>query len=68
MRQTLLVGEELDAKLQQYLKRVRLEGGPVNSRLVVAAIRGILLAYDKSRLQEFGGYIKLSKLIFFYTK
>ena len=54
-----LLGEELEAKLQQYLKQAQLEGGPVNLRVLVAAVRGILLAYDKSRLQEFGGHIKL---------
>ena len=60
---TCLLGDALDAKLlnQIYLKRIREEGGSVSSRIVKAAARGILLAYDKGKLAEFGGHISLSK-------
>ena len=51
----------LDVKFQKYLKQIQEEGGSVLSRIVRAAVRGILLAYDKAKLAEFGGHISLSK-------
>ena len=58
---SLLLGEDLDAKVQLYLKNVRKGGGVVSSRIAMAAARGILLSYDKYRLAEFGGPVLLNR-------
>ena len=39
----LLLGTEVDQKVQMYLKRVRVEGGVVTARIAIAAARGVLL-------------------------
>ena len=57
----LLLGEELDRKVQEYLKNVRSSGGVVSARIAMAAARGILLSYDKNMLAEFGGPIELNR-------
>ena len=57
----LLLGDDLDAKVRLYLKRVRGGGGVVSARIVIAAARGILLSCDKSRLVEYGGPIELNR-------
>ena len=55
---SVLLGEDLDAKLQLYLKYVHSGGGIVSSRI---AARGLLLSYDKYRLAEFGGPVHLNR-------
>ena len=57
----LLLGEELDTKVQMYLKKVRNRGGVVSSTITVAAAKGILLHCDREKLAEFGGHISLSR-------
>ena len=39
----VLLGEELDSKVQLYLKKVREGGGVVSARIAMAAARGIVL-------------------------
>ena len=56
----VLLGEELDQKVQAYLRRVRDGGGVVSSRIAIAAARGILLSTDKLKLLEYGGHIQLN--------
>ena len=56
-----LLGRELDDKVQAYLVKVREAGGAVSARIAVATARGVLLTYDKTRLEEFGGSIRLGK-------
>ena len=56
-----LLGDALDVKLQKYLKWICEEGGSVSSRIVRPAAQGILLAYDKAKLADFGEHISLSK-------
>ncbi len=58
---SLLLGEDLDTKVQLYLKNVRKGGGVVSSRIAMAAARGVLLSYDKYRLAEFGGPVLLNR-------
>ena len=53
-----LLGRELDDKVQAYLVKVREAGGAVSARI---AVRGVLLSYDKTRLEEFGGSVRLGK-------
>ena len=54
-------GEEYDEKVQLYLRKVREGGGIVSARIAIAAARGILLTYDKSKLIEYGGHVDLSR-------
>ena len=55
----LLIGETVDKQVQEYLRKVRLGGGVVTSRIAVAAAKGILLACDRLKLLEFGGHVSL---------
>ena len=57
----MLLGHELDRKVQAYLKKVREGGGAVSARIVTAAAPGILLSCDKTRLEEYGGNIRLNR-------
>ena len=57
----VLLGEVLDVKVQQYLRRVREGGGVESARIAMAAARGILLAYNRSRLVEFGVDVELNR-------
>ena len=57
----LLLGDELDKKLQLYLRRIREDGGPVTAGIAIAAARGLLMAEHKNRLFENGGHIKLNR-------
>ena len=57
----ILLGESVDAKVQMYLRRVWDGGGVVTVRITVAAVRGILLSCDCSKLAEFGGPIILNR-------
>lgn len=52
----VLLGEELDEKVQLYLRKVSKGGGVVSARIAVAAARGILLSY---MLFENGGHVCL---------
>ena len=52
----VLLGYALDIKLQQYIIKVREGGGVVSSRIVMAAARGLLLAYNRNLLVENGGH------------
>ena len=47
--------------VKAYLKSVREAGGSVSSQVVIAAARGILTSLDKTKLQEFGGHIDLTR-------
>lgn len=51
----VLVGEDLDRQIQQYLTKVRDGGGDFSARIAMAAARGILLSCDQLRLYEFEG-------------
>ena len=57
----VLLGELLDAKVQQYLRRVREGVGVVSARIAMAAGRGILLSCNHSRLVKFGWDVELNR-------
>ena len=57
----VLLGQELDQKVQLYLKKVREGGGAVSTRIVMAAARGLLLKYDSGMLAEFGGPVQINR-------
>ena len=52
---SVLLGADVDARVQAYLTRLREGGGVMSARIATAAARGLLLCYDKSRLAELGG-------------
>ena len=56
-----LLGDKLDKLLQMYIRKIRDGGGSVSTRIVVAAARGLLLSYDKIKLEEFGGSLRLNR-------
>ena len=57
----MLLGDDLDMKVQMYLKKVREGGGVILARIAMATARGIVLTCDRSLLVEFGGHVELSK-------
>ena len=57
----LLLGSDLDMKVQQYLRKVREAGGSVSSRTVVSAARGIAKSCNRNILAEFGGPVVLNR-------
>ena len=57
----LLLGEDLDEKVQIYIKKVREGGGAISARIVMAAARGILLKCNRGLLADFGGHVELKR-------
>lgn len=56
-----LLGAELDSKVQTFVNNIRISGGVINTAIVMASGRGIVLAKDRSMLYENGGHIQISK-------
>ena len=56
----VLLGDDLDWKVQLYLKKVREGRGVVSARIAMVAARGIVLTCDRSMLVEFGGHVELN--------
>jgi len=56
----LLIGEELETQVQQYIKNARKRGLAINTSVVIAAGDGIVMAHDANLLAENGGTIKLT--------
>ena len=57
----LLLGKDIDEKIQLYLRKIREQGGIITASVVVAAARGILISSNRMQLAEFGGHIVLSR-------
>ena len=57
----VLLSEELDKKVKQYLLKVREGGGAVSAQIAIASARGILLHRDRSSLLKFEGHIQLNR-------
>ena len=57
----LLLGEDLDTKVQQYLRALRESGGAINTAIVLGAARGIILKTKRTVLAEYGGHVVLTK-------
>ena len=55
----LLLREELDAKIAEYIHALRLAGGIVNRSIVQAAAKGIVTHSNPSQLQEHGGHVQI---------
>ncbi len=57
----LLLGKQLDAKVQAYLRKLREGGGVVSARIAMAAARGLLNSCDRGSLVEYGGHIDITR-------
>ena len=57
----VMLGSDLDSKVQAYVHTVRERGGMVNSRIAIVGARGILFSSNHSLLAEHGGPIVLSQ-------
>ena len=57
----VLLGDKIDGMVKAYIKSIHKVGENVSSQVVIAAARGILTSLDKTKLQEFGGHIDLTR-------
>ena len=57
----VMLGEELDGKIQSYVKALRTAGTPTGSSVVMAAAEGLVKAYDRTILVEYGGQVAITK-------
>ena len=57
----VLLGEDLDMKVQLYLRKVMEGGGAISARIAMAAARGILRKCNRSMLAENGGPIQVNR-------
>lgn len=48
----LLIGEELDVQIQQYIKDLKKRGLAINTTVVIAAGNSIVMAHDANQLVE----------------
>lgn len=54
-----LLLNDLDGKVQVYIEKVRSKGGSISSRTAIVVARALLMKYDRSSLEEFGGPVSL---------
>ena len=57
----LLIGEDLECQVQEFIREVRSSGGVVNTAITLAAAKGIVLAKDANMLSQNGGYLNLTR-------
>lgn len=57
----LLLGDELDNNVIRFVTTIRSSGGVVNTAIVKAAGRGVVLSEDRSLLRENGGHIEITR-------
>lgn len=57
----LLLGKDLDSKVQDYIRTLRAAGGVINHHICVATARGIIQGHNRMLLAENGGHIELSR-------
>jgi len=56
----LLIGEELDAHMQEYVRHARKCGLAINTSVVIAAGHGMVTNQDANQLSDVGGGINLT--------
>ena len=61
MGRPLLIGEELDWHVQEYLQYLREQGSTVNSAITTATAEGVVRSIDANLLSCNGGGINLTK-------
>ena len=57
----VMLGEQLDAKVKNYILALRNAGAPIGSSVVMAAGEGIVRAHDRTQLVQHGGHIQITK-------
>ena len=57
----MMLGEQLNCKVQNYIKALHNAGTPIGSSVVMAAAEGLVRDYDRSFLVEYRGHIAISK-------
>ena len=57
----LLLGSELDARVECFLKALRANGAVINTAIVMATADGIIWNHDSSLLAKNGGHIAITK-------
>ncbi|XP_063400328.1 uncharacterized protein LOC134684939 [Mytilus trossulus] len=55
----LLLGD-LDTKVQDWIRKVRINGGVINARIVMAAAEAIVTKFAHHRLERYGGHITIT--------
>jgi len=56
----LLLGDYLDGQLRAYVTEIRQMSLVVNTSVLVAAVKGLILHHDSNWIRENGGYLELS--------
>lgn len=51
----------LDSEVQNWIRQVRLNGGVINLRIVMAGAEAIVTKFDRKKLARFGGHIEITK-------
>ncbi len=57
----VMLGEQLDGRIQNYVKALRNAGTPIGSSVIMAAATGIVNSCDRTLLVEHGGHITFTK-------
>ena len=57
----VMLGEELDDKVKDYVQALRSNGAPTGSSIVMAAGEGIIRAHDRTLLVQDGRHILITK-------
>ena len=57
----VLLGEQLDRKLQQYLTTLKSNRGIISAQVAMAAAKGLLLSLNRGALAEYRGHIKITR-------
>ncbi|CAC5358497.1 unnamed protein product [Mytilus coruscus] len=55
----LLLGD-LDTKVQDWIRKVRINGGVINARIGMAAAEAIVTKFARHRLERYGGHITIT--------
>ena len=56
-----MLGEDLDAAVQEYVQSLRMAGGVINTLVIMTAAQGIIAVRDVSKLVSHGGHIEITK-------
>ena len=56
-----MLGEQLEKEVQSFIKATRDLGGVVNTQIVMATARGVIMSHDSNLLTENGGYMNTTK-------
>lgn len=57
----VMLGEDLDKLVQQYITGIRKTGGIINTSIVMAAAKGIVTSKNRLLLFENGGHIEITR-------